>query len=145
MMSNDLPAVLIVLANPFNCALSGTELRHLNALHGEGRVSVKMVFVATPADSVAVAEAVAQMALAMPYATVDADVYSRMASQLRVGLPSFVLAKRGRALAVVGNTEPLKALRLLEVLHSSLVPRGSSANSSVAGDDSRYWTEAGAN
>lgn len=115
MMPEELPAVLIVLANPFNCALSGTELRHLNALHSGGRVPVKMVFVASPGDSVAVAEAAAQMALAMPYATVALDAYSRLALQLKIGLPSFVLAKRGRTLAVIGNTEPLEALRLLEV------------------------------
>lgn len=116
-MPDSVPAVLIVLASPFNCALSGAELRHLNALHTEGRVPVKMVFVTRPADSVAVAQAAAQMALAMPYETVDVDIYSRLALQLRVGLPSFVLAKRGRTLAVVGNTEPLEALRLLEVVH----------------------------
>lgn len=110
-------ATLLVLANPFSCGLSGAELHRLAVLHEEGRVPVQMVFVARPADSIAVAEAAIEMAFSMPYSILDVDAFARMRRPLGLGLPSFVLARRGRTLAFASNMEPSESLRLLEVLY----------------------------
>ena len=110
---------IIVVAQPFSCGLSDEDIRYLNRLHGDGRISVTLTFVATAADSTAVAAVASDMGLEVPYRTIEIGEYGDLVTSAGLRAPAFVLARRGRPLLTVTGLEPSLGLGALEVVYGA--------------------------
>ena len=109
---------VVVLANPFNCNLTGEDIRRLNEIHAAGRLSVVVVFVGvTAADSVAVSAAATDLGLDTPYTYLPRTHLGPLTGSLEITTPSFALFRYGALVLLVSNVSAERGIDLLQAAY----------------------------
>lgn len=102
------------MAHPFNCALSGEDARRLNLAETDGRLAVRVFFLASSADSLAVERAATDLGLEVPYASLSVERAATLFRATGMGTPMFALMRRRRVIAMVGNVGADYALDIID-------------------------------
>lgn len=105
---------IVVLAHPFNCALSSEDARRLNLAGEDGRLAVRVFFLASPADSLAVERAATDLGLEVPYASLSAEHAASLFRATGMRTPMFALMRHRRVVAMVGNVDADYALDIID-------------------------------
>ena len=80
----------------------------------DGRLAVRVFFLASSADSLAVERAATDLGLEVPYASLSAERAATLFRTTGMGTPMFALMRHGRIVAMVGNVGADYALDIID-------------------------------